>query len=71
MYVFVYWAACKYFVPHAGAIGLPGDRFSGGQSAALNSVSCKGTENELRNCTFDRTSFDHRCEIASVVCQGI
>ncbi len=50
---------------------MPGDRFSGGRSAALNSVSCIGTENGLGNCSFDRTNFDDRCEIASVVCQGI
>ncbi len=49
---------------------MPGRGFAQGQPALLN-LSCIGTEDKLGNCTFNRTSFDATCEIASVVCQGI
>ncbi len=58
----------------SGAIGLLGDRFGGGQQIqlpAFSSVSCTGNEDRFGDCTFNSSSFDSRCEIASVVCQGV
>lgn len=63
----------RFCFSDVGAIGLKGDRFGGqlDKLPALRSVSCTGSEGRLRDCTFDSSSFDSRCEIASVVCQGV
>ena len=62
---------CVSNATYPGAIGLGNNMYLPALQtiSALNTLSCQGTETSLKDCTYDMT-FDVRCEIASVVCQG-